>query len=97
MFLTGVTDCVQEALRFLTEVERLPANHPSVVKLNLHLYQQYQVFQIQNILNTSLCISSDVENDERSRENENVHENDSNTSCHQSTQGNSNINGPLQK
>lgn len=50
MFLTGYTDCAQEALWYLTEVEKLPPNHPTVVGLKVHLHEQYRMFQMQHLL-----------------------------------------------
>lgn len=56
-FFTGYIDCAQEALWYLTQVEKLPFDHPMVMGLQMHLWEQYKMLQIQQMLrnNLSMC------------------------------------------
>ncbi|KAL4232569.1 hypothetical protein ACF0H5_007259 [Mactra antiquata] len=55
-FLTGYIDCAQEALWFLTQVEKLPWDHPTVVGLQIHLWEQYKMLHLQQMLGDSLKV-----------------------------------------
>ncbi|XP_045199174.2 uncharacterized protein LOC123553535 [Mercenaria mercenaria] len=62
MFLHGYKDCAQEALWYLTEVEKLPPDHSTVVGLKEHLYEEYRLFRMQHMLRNALqmCNEEDM-------------------------------------
>lgn len=60
MFLTGYMDCAQEALWYLTVVEKLPWDHPMVVGLKMHLYEQYRILQLQYLLGNSMRMCNET-------------------------------------
>jgi hypothetical protein len=84
MFLMGYTECARETLRYLTEVEKLPANHPVIIRLKLHLYEQFNVFQIQRMLRTALTIR-DKEDDNLEARSDETNNNESDLSKKDST------------
>ena len=49
MFLIGYIECARETLRYLTEVEKLPADHPVILKLKMHLYEHYKEYHVLNL------------------------------------------------
>lgn len=61
LFLTGYVDCMQEAYWFLTQVEKLPLDHPMVVGLKMKLYEQYEMLRLQYMLRNTLLMYNEVE------------------------------------
>ncbi|XP_041354866.1 uncharacterized protein LOC121372543 isoform X2 [Gigantopelta aegis] len=48
--MTGYNDCGEEAIRYLMEVENLPADHPLVVGLRSHLIEQRKALDLANLI-----------------------------------------------
>ena len=48
--VTGYNDCGEEAIRYLMEVEHLPADHPLVVGLRTHLMEQKKALDLAYLL-----------------------------------------------
>jgi hypothetical protein len=69
-FLTGYAECAEEALWYLTEVEKLPQNHPTVVGLKMHLNEQYRMFQIKHLLPNALYMSDEDDTEADDEEND---------------------------
>lgn len=59
MFLAGYMDCAKEALWYLTEVEKLPWDHPMVVQLKVQLHEQYRMLQLQYMIGNTLRMCSE--------------------------------------
>ena len=58
MFLTGFTDCAQEAIRYLVEVEGLPSHDPMVLGLKQHLYEQQRIYELNLLLRNSFQLNT---------------------------------------
>lgn len=61
LFLTGYVDCMQEAYWFLTQVEKLPLDHPMVLGLKMKLYEQFEMLRLQYMLRNTLRMYNEVE------------------------------------
>ena len=58
MFLTGFSDCAQEAIRYLVDVEGLSPHDPMVLGLQQHLYEQQRIFELNVLLRNSFHLNS---------------------------------------
>ena len=58
MFLIGFSDCAQEAIRYLVDVEGLSPHDPMVLGLQQHLYEQQRIFELNVLLRNSFQLNS---------------------------------------
>lgn len=70
MFLAGYNDCMEEAVRYLTDVEKLSLDDPLVTGLQKHLMDHQSNLDESSILNR---INMEVENNQQAQSNDIEH------------------------
>ena len=68
MFLAGFSDCAEEAVRYLVEVEGLSQNHPMVVGLKQYLFDKQRILELNIMLQNNFQLTPSEPNQFRNSE-----------------------------
>ena len=63
-YVTGFSECAEETIRYLREVEGLPHDDPFIVGLQQHLLEKQRFLQLSLFLQNNLLLRAHVPNDD---------------------------------